>query len=221
MMRLIYALGLLALISCGGSAPHAPAGINYDATCPCLPKRGVTSGLAYMPDLVWPRSDVAICFENGTDTQKEWVKDAVTRTWGATSRIEFTGWKACVGTAASQQDVHVFFSDHFEIHGIGVQLNHYTHGVTIGSLNGTELDLRTQAVFGFGFVMGFTAEQDRGDAPCVSINRFPGQSQKILGAWDDRSVMNECRPGYNGGLLSEGDIAGAQLVYGEPTSCGC
>jgi hypothetical protein len=124
------------------------------------------------------------------------------------------------------QEIHIKISDHFEIHGLGVQLNLVPGGLTLGTVFNTEYEMRMQATYGFGFVMGFTALQDRYDTPasCQTLHRFPSYAVRVLGAWDDKSVMNDCNTlRYNGGLLSEGDTAGAQQVYGEPepSTCTC
>jgi hypothetical protein len=214
---------LIILIGCGGTSfdGDLASGINYDLTCPCAPRRGVSSGLAYLPDLMWSAPRLYVCLDSGTDEQKTWVREAIQRTWGDASALGLI-WEC--GHAFPSQQVHIAIADHFDIAGLGAQVNLLLGGLTLGTLFDTEYDLRRQAVYGFGFVLGFTAEQDRADTPasCQTLHRFPSYAIRVLGAWDDRSVMNDCNPRqYNGGLLSEGDIAGAQRVYGEPPTCAC
>lgn len=211
-------LWLILLCNCGPRV-DVPDGPRYDLSCPCAPKRGVLSGSAYSPDVMWPKTPVNVCFDDGTAEQKHWVQDAISKTWAIASRLQFT-WNACGGS--NDQDVHIAFGDSFLIEDIGARLNHRLRGLVLGSYAMDEYSIRPQAVYGFGFVMGFTAAQDRVDSPCTNLLRFPGFATRILGPWDQHSVMNDCNPlRFNGGLLSEGDIAGAQQVYGEPLSCTC
>lgn len=209
---------LLGAMACGPLPPHEyGSGIRYDLSCPCLPKRQ-SSGLAFNPDYMWPVTPINVCFDNGTTEQQQWVQDAMSKTWGLASRLRFT-WDGCLG---GRQEVHVRFASTFDIDGIGVQLNHLSPGLTLGTFRNDERDLRMQAVFGFGFVMGFTAAQDRADSQCGRAQRFGAFAVRTLGPWDDKTTMNECKaPTYNWGLLSDGDIAGAQRVYGERDTCEC
>lgn len=220
MRYLIIVAAALAFQACGTVSKQTyPSGIRYDLSCPCLPKRGsVLSGLTYDPAYLWSARSVNVCFDNGTQEQQAWVRDAVQKTWGLASKLEVT-WNRC---ESDIHEVHIRFSDHLAIDNIGVQLNKVSPGLTLGTFRNDERDLRMQAVYGFGFVMGFTSGQDRGDSTCGRAQRFSAYSVRTLGPPDPNSAMNECKaPVYNGGILSDGDIAGAQRVYGEPETCEC
>jgi len=215
---LLLCMAFSSLPACGIKPRDYPSGIRYDLSCPCLPRRAA-SGLAFDPDYLWPASPVNVCFDNGSEEQKEWVRDAISNTWGLASRLRLS-WLPCGEDGF--QEVHIGFGKSLSVAGIGVQLNRLPGGLILGTFRNDERDLRMQAVFAFGFAMGFAAGQDRGDSPCERPVRFPGFAVRQLGPWDEMSTMNECRaPTYNLGLLSEGDMAGAQLVYGERDVCDC
>lgn len=222
-MRTLILIACLTA-SCGLPPAHYtdfPSGIRYDLSCPCLAKHGA-SGLSFDVDYMWGQTPLNVSFENGTAEQKLWVQDAISRTWGKASKLEIT-WEPY--RSDRPQQIWLGFGDTLEVDSIGVQLNHLKPGIRLGTARNDERDLRMQAVFAFGFALGFTAGQDRGDTQCYEYpTRFSGYSVTRLGPWDEHSTMNECNaPAYNNGVLSEGDITGMQFVYGEPDqdSCDC
>ncbi len=207
---------VLACAVSGGCLPlpeelPSTGGIRYASSCTCRPRRGVNSGLAYAPDNLWSGVRVDVCFSGGTAAQQSWIRDAVDRTWGSASALQ-VAWVPCGPRA-----VAISIGDALEVPAIGSKLA--GREVVLGSLPNDEYHLRTQAVFAFGFVLGFAAAQDRYDAECPGRRWFPAGAYRVIGSWDERSAMNQCRSSY--GLLSEGDIAGVQKLYGEAASCSC
>lgn len=217
--RIMRFAALCLLISC---APAPTVDEIYDRTCVCQPRHG-ESGLAYDDELLWPRSSLNVCLDGGTRDQRLWVKDAVSRTWGAASALQIT-WQPCHQPGPVIQEVHLRIGDALELRGLGVQNNLLFPGVTVGTFYNGQFELRAQAVYAFGTILGFAPAEDRPDRPsdCRLFTRFPGHVLRTLGQWDPHSVMNDCSDTrYNGGMLSEGDITGIQRVYGEPKACGC
>jgi len=175
---------------------------------------------------LWRPMNVPVCWENpgaGDGTQRQWVRNAVARTWEARSGVRFTGWGTCPATSSG---IRINISDTGpHVKGLGNRLNGMAQGMVLNfTFNNWGTSCRSTlqycidaiAVHEFGHAMGFAHEQNRPDRPSTCTEPAQGSSGDwLIGPWDLSSVMNYCNPQWNGnGNLSATDVQGAQLTYG-------
>src|SRR5262249_50280758 len=82
-----------------------------------------------------------------------------------------------------------------------------------------EYCIRTIAVHEFGHALAFIHENDRPDNPSPGTCSDDGGpvGNRTLGAYDTHSVLYGCNPTWDhSGILSDGDLAGVQSIYGLP-----
>ncbi len=213
-------MGFGSLLGCGeGMSQPDASGVPEDM-------RHTASELYVASYKLWRPMTVPVCWENpGPDdgTQRQWVRDAVARTWEAESGVRFTGWDTC---QSSSSGIRIQIRDEGpHVKGLGTQLNGMPEGMVLNFTfsNWSPMCRETlqdciedSAVHEFGHAMGFAHEQNRPDRPSTCTEPAQGASGDwLIGSWDLDSVMNYCNPKWNGdGNLSATDMEGARLTYG-------
>ena len=186
-----------------------------------------TEPLYVMTATVWPSTAIPVCWEDiaSNSLEHQWVREAVQRTWEATSRVSFTGWGTCASRGVLR-GIHIRVSDE-QPHtlGLGTQLNAVEGGMVLNSTFGAwaqdcqarrETCIRGISVHEFGHALGFAHEQARADTPDWCMDKLVLPGGLAIGAWDLDSMMNYCNPTWlNGGELSTTDVVGVQAMYGQ------
>jgi hypothetical protein len=209
------------------------------------PSTGLIGGYL-QPQWIWNSHRISVCWENPSgwdEKQREWAREAVTRTWDANSDVMFVDWTTCPDYDQSNPylGIRLFITTGRPITkqvgeaGIGwksnVQLN-LDFGLwkpECSFSSALEACVKTVVVHEFGHLLAFTHEQYRTDTPpeCIEQDNSeddPGRGSGrdgyvVFGPWDLHSVMNYCNPDWMGfGKLSPGDVDTVQTYYGKPGS---
>jgi hypothetical protein len=214
---LVVCAALLALAAC--AAPGDPAAEDETSTSEQVEPLYVNR------QSLWPSSSIPVCWEAmpiATSAERDWVRQAVQRTWEAVSAVTFLGWGGCSPGAPG---IHIRVADEGpSAASLGRYLNGVTGGITLnfkfatwgqGCQSQREFCIKAIATHEFGHALGFAHEQNRSDTPSWCDQEQGGNGDFLVGDWDLNSVMNYCNPSWNGnGNLSYVDVYGVQYFYG-------
>lgn len=189
-------------------------------------------------DSIWPLgSEIGVCWEDADPNSESalYAKEAVENTWNkllwgvhikSGEGLKFVGWQKCV---EGEKGIHITAQDgNPAVFALGSSLDGMSAGMVLNLeykvwypvckniLFGLKNCVAWPTIHEFGHALGFAHEQNRPDTPGTDCRKLRqgNNGDRILGPWDQYSVMNYCSPDWNShGKLSALDMIGARFVY--------
>jgi hypothetical protein len=217
------AAGLASFYASASSGQSAA--VKFEQIDPALSRYGAVDW-----DARWERPQISVCWLDnpGYTLEREWVRDAVARTWEAASSARFLGWQNCtqagadVRIAVDESGPRAYVGRHVVGRSPSMWLNFTFRAWGQNCQYKREACIRAIGAHEFGHVAGFEHEQLQADAPqaCVDHLKQTGEWENIdrpptaLTSYDKDSIMNYCNAIWNNnGRLSDGDVKAIQILF--------
>jgi hypothetical protein len=174
---------------------------------------------------VWASPQIPVCWEStaADNQERQWVRQAVARTWETVSAVRFTGWGQC---AANSTGIRIQVAEEGpHTKGLGNALNGKENGMVLNftfAKWSTDCQSKRQfcieaiAAHEFGHALGIAHEHNRADRFDCTKEPQGESGDFMVTPYDKQSIMNYCNADWNGnGQLSDYDKLGVNVIYGK------